>query len=411
MYELIAKVFSKHGILFKNIIGSSFDGAANMQGQYNGLRSHIKTENKNSVYIWCYAHILNLCVCDICGNVAALNLFGLLNRLATFFSDSYKRMNVWKEIQENLGTGQKKMRRLQKIGATRWWSREKALKWVFEGDDCLFPLIINALHFVETSKTFDPKTTSEAISLKDKLCEFNIIITAYIFLPIFKSIGPTSTYLQTKNLDILSAFLMVEKCIVEISRLNFEDILKASKGFALKMNGSFIKTKISEDITVEDDFSETRIRRKKRMFDEMSNDEAPTDPKLKFKIEVFQSILDQLQTSLNDRFSNNKCIIADMQYLLPKYYNDVKNKLIPESALNQLSILSSVNRSKLIDELEHFATIYSQLVEPLCKKTSHMYNTSNEDHDFIQNDIDYENLNLEWDCEISKTSMYTILFI
>jgi len=80
---------------------------------------------------------------------------------------------------------------------------------------------------------------------------------------------------------------MVEKCIVEISRLNFEDILKASKGFALKMNGSFIKTKISEEITVEEDFPETMIKRKKRMFDEMCNDEAPTDPKLKFKIEVF----------------------------------------------------------------------------------------------------------------------------
>ncbi|XP_026804377.1 uncharacterized protein LOC113547970 [Rhopalosiphum maidis] len=169
------------------------------------------------------------------------------------------------------------------------------------------------------------------------------------------------------------------------------------------MNDSFVKTKIPEEITVEDDFPETRIRRKKRMFDEMCNDEAPTDPKLKFKIEVIQSIFDQLQTSLNDKFVNNKCIIADIQYLLPKYYNDVKNKLIPESVLNQLSILSSVNRSKLIDELKHFAIIHSQLVEPLCKKTSHMYNTSNEDNDFIQNDIDYEDLNLEWDCEISKT--------
>jgi hypothetical protein len=78
--------------------------------------------------------------------------------------------------------------------------------------------------------------------------------------------------------------------------------------------------------------------------------------------------------------------------------------------LNQLSILSSINRSKLIDELEHIAKIYSQLVELLCKKTSHMYNTSNEDDDFIQNDIDYEDLNLEWDCEISKTSM-CMLFI
>lgn len=152
-----------------------------MQGQYNGLRSHIKTKNKNSVCIWCYAHILNVCVSDICENVVALSLFGLLNRLTTFFSNSYKIINFWKETQEKLWTNQKKIRRLQKIGATRWWSHEKALKWVFE-DDRLFLLIINASYFVEnqfeTSTTFDPKTTSEAISFKDKLCEFNIIITA-----------------------------------------------------------------------------------------------------------------------------------------------------------------------------------------------------------------------------------------
>lgn len=47
MYELLTEVFSNHGINFKNIIGSSFDGAANMQGEYNGLRAHIKKENKN----------------------------------------------------------------------------------------------------------------------------------------------------------------------------------------------------------------------------------------------------------------------------------------------------------------------------------------------------------------------------
>lgn len=70
------------------------------------------------------------------------------------------------------------MRRLHKIGATHWWFCEKALKWLFEADYCLFPLIINALHFVETPKTFDLQITSEAISLKDKSCEFNIMLSA-----------------------------------------------------------------------------------------------------------------------------------------------------------------------------------------------------------------------------------------
>jgi len=107
LYELLKECFSQNDINFKNIIGSSFDGAANMQGKFNGLRAFIKQENQNSVYIWCYAHILNLCVYETCENLAANNLFGLLNRLATFFFDSYKKMGVWKEIQEKLTAGQK----------------------------------------------------------------------------------------------------------------------------------------------------------------------------------------------------------------------------------------------------------------------------------------------------------------
>ncbi|XP_065658433.1 zinc finger MYM-type protein 1-like [Hydra vulgaris] len=122
IYKLLKKYFDDHLINFKNIVGESFDGAANMRGDFNGLHAYIKKENKNSIYIWCYAHILNLCICDTCDNKDAIKLFGLLNRLSTFFSDSYKRMNAWKEQQEQLGTGQNKLRKLQKIGETRWWS-------------------------------------------------------------------------------------------------------------------------------------------------------------------------------------------------------------------------------------------------------------------------------------------------
>jgi len=114
LYELLKECFSQNNINFKNIIRSSFDGAANMQGEFNGLRAFIKQENQNSVYIWCYAHILNLCVGDTCENLAAKNVFDLLNRLATFFSDSYKKMGVWQEIQEKLTTCQNKLKNYRK---------------------------------------------------------------------------------------------------------------------------------------------------------------------------------------------------------------------------------------------------------------------------------------------------------
>lgn len=90
---------------------------------------------------------------------------------------------------------------------------------MFDENDCLYPTVINALDFVATSKTFDPKSISETNSLKEKLCKFNIIVTAHLFISIFKSIGPTLIYLQSKILNILNVFLMVDKCIADISNL------------------------------------------------------------------------------------------------------------------------------------------------------------------------------------------------
>jgi hypothetical protein len=63
------------------------------------------------MYVWCHAHILNLCVCDSCDNLFTKNLFELLNRLSTLFSDLYKRMNVRIEIlnKSKTNTGVKRL--------------------------------------------------------------------------------------------------------------------------------------------------------------------------------------------------------------------------------------------------------------------------------------------------------------
>jgi len=48
-----------------------------MRGEYSGLQSKIKSQgNQKSIYIWCYSHVLNLCVCDTCKSMEAKKLFG-----------------------------------------------------------------------------------------------------------------------------------------------------------------------------------------------------------------------------------------------------------------------------------------------------------------------------------------------
>ncbi|XP_050547293.1 uncharacterized protein LOC126908980 [Daktulosphaira vitifoliae] len=74
-------------IALKKVISSSgqdaFDGAANMNGEYNGVQAKLKELLPRHIHTWCYAHVLNLV-------------------LQQTTSKSYKRLNVY-ECQSNSG--------------------------------------------------------------------------------------------------------------------------------------------------------------------------------------------------------------------------------------------------------------------------------------------------------------------
>lgn len=63
--NLFKDVCLEHNLDCKTyLIGQAYDGASNMRGEYNGLQSIIKAENPSAVYIWCWAHRLNLVVVE-----------------------------------------------------------------------------------------------------------------------------------------------------------------------------------------------------------------------------------------------------------------------------------------------------------------------------------------------------------
>ena len=129
IFQMLKGNLEGHGLKMENIVGESFDGASNMRGQFNGVQKLIKDVSPNSIYTWCYAHVLNLAATDMVENIIAVkNLMGLLQSTATFFSDSCKRMNVWSEVLGAQAVGSAKLKRLQKIGATRWWSNKRLLR-------------------------------------------------------------------------------------------------------------------------------------------------------------------------------------------------------------------------------------------------------------------------------------------
>ena len=64
LHQLLKSALESNGLKMSNIVGESFDGAANMRGSYSGVQKFITAEAPNSVYIWCYAHVLNLAATD-----------------------------------------------------------------------------------------------------------------------------------------------------------------------------------------------------------------------------------------------------------------------------------------------------------------------------------------------------------
>lgn len=126
--QLVSKVLEGMNLDLKQCIGSSTDGASNMQGQYNGFSALLNQKSPpNQLHVWCYAHILNLVLSDTTECVLASgSLFTLLNNIAIFIRESYQRMNIWETQSKDL-----KHRHLAPIGQTRWWSKDVALSKVF----------------------------------------------------------------------------------------------------------------------------------------------------------------------------------------------------------------------------------------------------------------------------------------
>ena len=193
----------------------------------------LKKDNANAQYVHCCAHALNLVMmdCTACCKVAK-DFLGLLQTTAVFVLESYKRMQVWKKVYKYSTTGNQLLRLLQKVNATRWWSKDRALQSILdnpsiplnESKQCLTLLI--CLHTISNLEHFNADATFQANSLVANWCKFQNILVAFVFRDMFISSTQTSKYLQTNGIDLLTASKKVKTLQSEMltMRNNFDFI-------------------------------------------------------------------------------------------------------------------------------------------------------------------------------------------
>ena len=92
-------------------------------------------------------------------------------------------------------------------------------------------------------------------------------------------------------------------------------------------------------VTLETTLEEKRVSRKKRMPGEQARDSVSQDPFHNFKINVYRRIVDQITTSIDERFSKNKDLIRDTACLDPPRFPEIScNGLAKESLENLIPI-------------------------------------------------------------------------
>lgn len=105
-----------------HLVGQSYDGAANMRGNYNGLQSLIKKINPHAIYVWCWAHWLNLVITDVVSSgVNAIIMFGNLEKLYDLINSSKIRVMYYEQFQKERYK-MKQIRRIERMTITRWMS-------------------------------------------------------------------------------------------------------------------------------------------------------------------------------------------------------------------------------------------------------------------------------------------------
>ncbi|GBL92030.1 hypothetical protein AVEN_102585-1 [Araneus ventricosus] len=123
-----------------------------------------------------------------------------------------------------------------------------------------------------------------------------------------------------------------------------------------------------ENETLEIDIIETalpvkRQRKKKKMADELANDEGnSSDPLVDFRVNVFSLIMDRIVQSLEDRFVQHKQLYKDLSCLDPVNFKTIVEKGLEDEILKGIMKLFPQSRKYQIKlELFSFASNFDVL--------------------------------------------------
>ncbi|XP_027071787.2 uncharacterized protein [Coffea arabica] len=336
--KAIDDLFSKHGLSISQIRGQDYDGASNMRGEYNGLKTLIMKKNGSAYYIHCFAHQLQLSLVGVAKkHVQVSSMYNTLSTLVHVLEGSSKRQKILREqhlkkVVDDLMTGDLMSGRglnqetsLQRACDTRWGSHFGLLlklKYIFSKS-------IRLIYAVERHVSFTTKRR-QAYALLNSLQSFEFAFILHLMKKIMGITNALSEALQRKDQDIVNAMglVKVSKQQLQATREDGWDFLLDEVCLFCEKHEIIIPKMDEMFIT------SGRSRRKVQQITNLHH----------YRVELFCAVIDLQLQELNNRFNE-----INMELLLCM------------ACLNPSDSFAAFDKKKLIRLAEHYPCEFSKL--------------------------------------------------
>ncbi|XP_074378278.1 uncharacterized protein LOC141719800 [Apium graveolens] len=338
-------------ILFSQalVLGQGYDGASNMRGQFNGLKTLIMRENSSAYYVHCFAHQLQLVVVAVAKKHFAVgDFFDMIAVLMNVVGGSCKRTDMLRDSQKETllkelgrgeletGSGLNQELSLIRAGDTRWSSHYKTLLRLVD----LYPSVIEVLKYVEKEGERDVQQR-QASGLQIYFTSFEFVFYLHLMLYILGLTDVLSQALQRKDQDILNAISLVESTKRQLQK------------FRVDGWDSFLKKVISfcdkyeiEKLDMTEAYVNPKNRRRKTGI---TNEHY-------YSFDCFNVVVDMQIAEFNDRFNEvNSELLICMASLDPRdsfgNFDPLKLMKLTEFYPNDFSLADRI-------AIEHELSIY-----------------------------------------------------
>ncbi|XP_028110425.1 zinc finger MYM-type protein 1-like [Camellia sinensis] len=215
--QAMKNLFSKLGLSIFRLRGQGYDGASNMQGEFNGLKTLILKENPCAYYVHCFAHQLQLALVAVAKNHNQIALiFTLVSNVVNVVGASCKHRDIVREKQAvkvakalntgelSSGQGLNQEINLKRAGDTCWGSHYGTLVSLAS----MFSTVIDVLEMISEDGS-NSEQRAEANILLDSIQSFEFVFSLHLMKTILAITSELSQALQRKDQDIVNAMNLV----------------------------------------------------------------------------------------------------------------------------------------------------------------------------------------------------------